>query len=861
MRIEIPDLSVVTLVGASGSGKSTFAARFFKPTEVLSSDFFRGMVSDDESDQNATKDAFDVLYYAADKRLSAGKLVVIDATNVQKEARAPTLELARRQDVHAVAIVLDVPEELCQERNKANPARNYPPHVIRNHSRALRQSIKHLRKEGFRYIHVLKSPEELDAVEVVRVPLWNDKREEKGPFDIIGDVHGCFDELCELLEKLGYTVDANGRMALWEGEPRRKAVFLGDFCDRGEKNADVLRLVMNMAALGLAFCLPGNHDVKLLKYLEGAKVEPAHGLGKTIAELEGETPEFRENVRKFLDSLVSHYVLDGGKLVVAHAGLREKFQGRASGRVRSFCLYGETTGDRDEFGLPERMDWTEEYRGRAAVVYGHVASEDVRVLNGTFGIDTGCVFGGRLTAMRWPERDIIAVEAKREYYAPAKPLVVLDERGYFLDAKDVAGKRRISTSLFGGVLVKEENAAAAFEIMSRFAADPRWLVYLPPTMSPCAASPLEDCLEQPAEAFEYFRSNGIENVICEEKHMGSRAVIIVCRSEKAAASRFGVGDGSRGIVYSRTGRHFFEAENEGREGELLARLGDVLSETNFWEDFSTDWVCLDAELMPWSAKAQKLLSEQYAAAGEAGRLGLSSALRALERAKERGVVPLGVKDVKKGTSGMNVDVGKLLEKYRAREAALTRYTEAYRRYCWPSPSLDDLRVAPFHVLATEDHVWKDTDHAEHMRVVEKYAAGRDPIFIATNHLLVTLGDERSVQTGVSWWTRLTESGGEGMVVKPLGFAAKRGSKLLQPAVKCRGREYLRIIYGPEYTESHHMTRLKKRSLGKKGRLALDEFALGMEALDRFVRREPLYRVHECVFGVLALESEPVDPRL
>ncbi|MDR1379250.1 MAG: polynucleotide kinase-phosphatase, partial [Synergistaceae bacterium] len=729
MRIDIPNLSVVALVGASGSGKSTFASRFFKQTEILSSDFFRAMVSDDEANQKATKDAFDVLYYVAGKRLNAGKIVVIDATNVQKEARKALLELAREQDVHAVAIVLDFPESLCQERNKANPARNYPPHVIRSHMRSLRQSLKHLRKEGFRHVHVLKSPEELENLEIVRVPLWTDKRDQRGPFDIIGDIHGCFDELCELLTKLGYTVDARNYSASWEGDPirtapARRVIFLGDLCDRGPKNVETLRLVMNMTRAGSAICVPGNHDVKLLKYLNDSSVAATHGLDVTIAAFENETPAFREAVKEFLNGLVSHYVLDGGKLVVAHAGVREKFQGRASGRVRAFCLYGETTGERDEFGLPERIDWAEDYRGQAAVVYGHIALEEVRALNNTFCIDTGCVFGGRLTAMRWPEKEFVGVEAAREYYTPLRPLSpVFEDRGYSLDAKDVMGKRRIETSLHGRILVMEENSLAAFEIMSRFAADPRWLIYLPPTMSPCATSPLDDYLEQPTEAFAYFQANGVETVICEEKHMGSRAVIVLCRDEKTARSRFGVDDGSRGIVYSRTGRHFFDASNEDREGKLLARLGDILNVTRFWEDFSTDWVCLDTELMPWSAKAQKLLSEQYAATGEAGRLGLSTAVKALEEANTRGAEPF---EVKENTSGLNVDLGGLLKKYKERDEALGRYTEAYRRYCWPSPSLDDLRVAPFHILATEGHVWKDASHAEHIHAVEKYIAGRDP---------------------------------------------------------------------------------------------------------------------------------------
>jgi protein phosphatase len=617
---------------------------------------------------------------------------------------------------------------------------------------------------------------------------------------------------------------------------------------------------MNMAEAGSAICVPGNHDVKLLKHLKGANVTRTHGIDATIAALDGETPEFREDVKKFLDGLVSHYMLDGGRLAVSHAGVTEKYQGRASGRVRSFCLYGETTDERDEFGLPERIDWTEDYRGQAAVVYGHIASEEVREVNGTYCIDTGCVFGGRLTAMRWPEKNFVSVAAAREYYAPVKPLLpVVEERGYSLDARDVLGKRRVETSLRGGVLVPEENAAAALEIMSRFAADPRWLVYLPPTMSPCATSVLDDYLEQPAEAFAYYQANGAETVICEEKHMGSRAVIVLCRDEETARSRFGIDDGSVGIVYSRTGRHFFDAVNEEWEIELLARLRGVLDETEFWKDFSTDWLCLDTELMPWSVKAQKLLSEQYAATGEAGRLGLSAAVKALEAANGRGSEHFG--DVKEGASGLNVDLGALLEKYKTRGEALARYTEAYHRYCWPSPSLDDLRVAPFHILATEGRVWKDASHIEHMGAVEKYIAGHDPIFIGTNYQAVDVKDEESIKAGVSWWLRFTEAGGEGMVTKPLDFVTKRGEKLIQPAVKCRGREYLRIIYGPDYTEPGHMERLKKRSISKKGRLALDEFALGVEALDRFVRRESLYRVHECVFGVLALESEPVDPRL
>jgi protein phosphatase len=338
--------------------------------------------------------------------------------------------------------------------------------------------------------------------------------------------------------------------------------------------------------------------------------------------------------------------------------------------------------------------------------------------------------------------------------------------------------------------------------------------------------------------------------------MGSRAVIILCKDADVAARRFNVGDGSFGIIYTRTGRHFFDDVET--ENAILARLQTALSSSGFWSDFDTDWVCLDTELMPWSAKAQKLLEEQYAPVGRAGRSGLVVAVDTIGKA----AAILGSQSVDvEAQSSQKAHLSVLLERYKKRATALGLYTDAYRRYCWDVKSLDDYRIAPFHILATEGKTWSCENHIWHMETIAKYATGTDPIFMATNHLLIDLLDENSVAVGVKWWESLTESGGEGMVVKPYDFIALKGTELLQPAVKCRGREYLRIIYGPEYMLEDNLTRLKKRSLSKKGNLALSEFSLGMESLERFVRREPLYRVHECVFGVLALESEPVDPRL
>lgn len=855
MRIEIPELSVVALVGVSGSGKSTFARRFFKPTEVLSSDYFRALISDDENNQLVTSQAFDTLYYVANKRLELGLLTVIDATNVQKEARASVLQLAKEQNCHAVAIVLDMPEKLCRERNEKRPDRNFGNHVITRQQGQLRRSIRLLKKEGFRSVYVLKSEDELAGVEIIRTPLWNNKKDESGPFDIIGDVHGCFHELCALLDKLGYAVDKEKYTAVPPSS--RRAVFLGDLCDRGPGNTEVLRLVMGMVRSGGAYCIAGNHDAKLRKQLCGFNVQLTHGLDKTIEQLSSQSKEFVEEVKIFLDGLVSHYVFDDGKLVVAHAGLKEKYQGRGSGRVRDFCLYGDTTGETDEYGLPVRLPWANEYRGKAMVVYGHTPTPDIENINNTVCIDTGCVFGGKLSAYRYPEKEIVQVDAAREYYAPTKPFLEKSVRNDdMLHVDDVLGQKYLSTRLRRSIKINAENSAAALEVMSRFAADPHWLIYLPPTMSPCETSKLPEYLEYPTEAFNYYKTRGIEKVVCEQKHMGSRAVIVLCRDAETASKCFQVNDGSSGIIYTRTGRHFFD--DTAIQNAILKRFQTVLTTSGFWNDFNTDWVCVDTEVMPWSAKAQKLLEEQYAPVGRAGRSGLAAAIDAIGNA----VSVLGGREIDvEAQSSQKADLSGLVERYQARANALNRYTDAYRRYCWDVKKLDDYRIAPFHILATQGNTWSGENHIWHMETIAKYMTGTDPVFMATNHMLVDVLDESSIADGVKWWEELTACGGEGMVVKPYDFISVKGTELLQPAVKCRGREYLRIIYGPEYMLADHLERLKKRSLSKKRNLALNEFALGMESLERFVRGEPLYRVHACVFGVLAMESEPVDPRL
>ncbi|REE95301.1 polynucleotide kinase-phosphatase [Thermomonospora umbrina] len=850
-EIVVPDMGLVVLVGVSGSGKSHFARRHFKPSQVVSSDACRAMVSDDENDQSATVDAFELLHHIVRTRLRRGLLTVVDATNVQPRSRQQLVRLAKEQDVLSVAIVLDVPEQVARERNAARPDRDLPEHVVPRQRRELKRGLRGLGRE-FRRSYVLDGVEEIDAATVSYERSWNDKRELTGPFDVIGDVHGCRAELEELLADLGYEIarDPLGRAEDARHPDGRTALFVGDLVDRGPDTPGVLRLVMGMVAEGHALCVSGNHENKLVRALKGRNVKVTHGLAESLEQLEAEPAEFRDRVLTFMDGLISHYVLDGGKLVVAHAGLKEEYHGRSSGRVRSFALYGDTTGETDEYGFPVRYPWAKDYRGTAMVVYGHTPVLEPEWVNNTICLDTGCVFGGKLTALRYPERDLVSRPARRVWYEPVRPLeeeTTAPEAGSrretdVLKIDDVFDLDGVQTGLMGRVTVREENALAALEVMSRFAIDPRWLVYLPPTMAPTATSTLPGFLEHPAEAFAEYRKAGLDRVVCEEKHMGSRAVAVVCRDVDVAASRFGVTDGTAGALFTRTGRAFFP--DRSRNEAVLARLRDAIGAAGLWDELGTGWLVLDCELMPWSAKAMELIRTQYAATGAAARAALPAAGAVLERAADRGL-----------------DVADLRDRVGARTGNAALFRDAYARYCWPVEGLDGVRLAPFQVLAGEGVVYAaERDHLWHLTVADRLRAA-DPtgLLTATGSHVVDLGADASIEEAAAWWSTLTGSGGEGMVVKPLGDLP--GDRKVQPGLKCRGREYLRIIYGPDYTEDVHLDRLRDRRLGRKRSQAMREHALGLEALGRLVAGEPLWRVHQPVFAVLALESEPVDPRL
>ncbi len=849
-RISIPDFALVVLIGPTGSGKSGFARKHFLETEVVSSDQCRALVADDETDLAATEDAFDLLIHTAGLRLKRRRLTVIDATSVNRADRAKLVALARRYHALPVALVLDIDPKICHARNQARPDRDFGEHVPRNHSKSLRRGLRGLQKEGFRQVQVMASPEEVDALELTRAPLWTDRRAEQGPFDIIGDIHGCFDELTDLLARLGYETDpfeAGSEALIHARHPEgRTAIFVGDIVDRGPQSLNALRLVMGMVGAGTAHCVIGNHDFKLNKWLKGRQVQMTHGLDLTVAELERTSDGFRKRVSDFIWDLRSHLWLAGGNLVVAHAGLKEEMHGRGSAAVRNFAMFGETTGEVDEFGLPVRLEWARGYRGAADVVYGHTPMVEAEWLNHTLCIDTGCVFGGKLTALRWPERETVSIKARRQYAKPARPLdhaqgrTAQQDHDRLLYFDDYATRMRIETRFDATIRIPEESSLAALEVMSRYAIDPRWLVYLPPTMAACPTAPDGPFLEHPDQAIGHYIDRGVTDLVAEEKHMGSRALLVVAQDARAARDRFGVEDGKAGVIYTRTGRPFFGDDTD--EAAVIARVGKAMAASGLWEDLGTDWVVLDAELMPWSAKAQDLIRRQYlptVAAAAASAIALRDAVDRASRVE-------GLDDLKARSRvhlSNAVAMGKTID-----------------GYCWDSARIDDLRIAPFHILAAEGQVFADRTHMWHMATLGRLTEA-DPILRPT--VWKRFDGSRACDRSdiLAWWRDHTGAGGEGMVIKPNAFLLRAKRGIIQPAMKVRGRDYLRIIYGPDYDLPENIERLRQRGLGRKFSLAEREFKLGFEGLHRFVERQPLSKVHACALAVLALESEPVDPRL
>lgn len=416
-RIEIPHNALVMLVGPSGAGKSTFAHKHFRRTEIVSSDVCREMVSDSMENQACSRAAFELFHLWIEKRLELGRLTVADSTALNDGARGELREIAARYGAPVVVLAFASPLELCVQQN-GERTRYVPHHVIERHHTQMQAVLAKLEAEGYHAVHVVIPRYEDVEIAVVRDGIIY------GPgFDVIGDIHGCYDELIELVcGRLGYQLSDGNEPTLTHPENRR-LVFVGDFTDRGPKSVEVLRF-LQIALRSGHYAVMGNHDNKLWRYLKGNRVQLTHGLEQTAAQLEAETTqEEREAFRDMLGSL-PHYLVFAthghSEMVVCHAGMPKSMVGRDDKAVQSHCLYGEVEGKRLD-GLPIRgeryMETWPAGDGNSILVHGHVPAHSYRKsenLN-VFRIDQGCAFGGSLTAFSYPELQFTSVRAKQVY--------------------------------------------------------------------------------------------------------------------------------------------------------------------------------------------------------------------------------------------------------------------------------------------------------------------------------------------------------------------------------------------------------------------------------------------------------------
>lgn len=864
MRIQLPYAGIVLLVGPSNSGKSTWLKQLIedetiRPSEVVSSDDYRKLVGDvehidwkghppDEADtlyeayQDISTEAFALMTSLIEARARLNKLTIIDATHLYASDRKTYIELARRLHQPIYALVLDVEQHTLLERDQQ---RDFPRggRRVKQQVQVFNREKRSMKREGFDQLHIVADVEKVELVRQMNNPLHISA--DHG-IDVIGDIHGCFDEFIELLGRLGYIQNEEGLYVHPEG---RTFLSLGDIMSRGPKSLDTILFFIRHVEAGVAKMIDSNHGWKVLRWLEGRNVTMKHGDELFVEELHAFEEEngaelteaLKSSMKRLLKHAPSHYVLtkhDIPTAVCVHAGIRDEFIGKSSREISDFCRYGDNDGF-DDAGKPIRKDWTVHHRSNKLIIWGHDPRPRPLRLNQTINIDQGVVFGGRLTAFRYPEQTIVQVEAKQDYaQVDDNPLAMLEAKR--LDPPNI-GKfmngYTVETEAIGAVKVSKETALPSIDLVSHHTVPLEELVYIPPTMSPTPKPAAEEgYLEHPNEAIAYYRELGITRLIAEKKHMGSRAILLLFKNEDAAEQA--IGRRTKGIIYTRSGRRFFESE---QELEVVTRLHQSLTSNDYFTSHQTEFVLLDAEILPWNLKARELIRHQYAHVAEQALLDREQLKRSLESAVDR-------------VDGVREWYREVSQKLEQAET----FKQAFQTYCWDVEDLNAIKIAPFHVLAHSEETFFDKTHEWHMTMNQRFSE-MDELFLATDYRIIE--DAETETDVIEWWKTMTEDGHEGIVIKPERFLTQVEGKLIQPAIKVRGRKYLSIIYGMDYLEPDNLKRLKKRNVSKKQKLALREFALGIEGVKRFVERESLERYHECVLATLAMEAEPVDPRL
>lgn len=860
MQVQLINGAIILLIGPSNSGKSTLlkslvAKNQLLQSEIISSDAFRTLVSDTdfidlsnitkededivyEDYQRTSEQAFHALHTIVEARAKLNKTSIIDATNLRSFEREKYFEIAKQHHVPVIGIVLNISKEtlLVRDAQRKNPRGQKR---VAQQFNTFKYELKALKKEHFAKLYFVK---ESDEIEIVR-PVNKLLLEIGAGFDIIGDIHGCYDEMLTLIEKLGYEKHDE----LYIHPEGRRLISIGDVMSRGPKSIDTMLFWQTQIEAGLSYMTDSNHGWKIARYLSGQHVvlthgdelieqeffhyEQAHGTEATLM--------LKQQLASMLFNTPSHYVLmkDGvRKAVVTHAGIKDHYIGKQSKRISDFSRYGDVQHT-EEGAKPIRGDWFTQHKTSELIIWGHDVKVQPFKANRTINIDQGAVFGGELTAFRYPEQHVVSVKANANYAGTDdNPILEAKNRRFSPPrASQFVNGFTVHLSNDEQVNIPKENALAALDTFSHYTLPLEQIIYLPPTMSPTPqTSALPDYLEHPAEAFAYYQKNGVHSLIAEKKHMGSRAVIFIAKSKEIAKEL--INSNQLGYITTRTGRAFFEHE---QQQALLEKIHAELEAANYFECFNTTFVLMDAEILPWNLKAQSLIDEQYETVAENALLDRFKLVKKLQQTEQ-------------------VDVSDWLADYSEKLKNAVCFDAVFKNYCWSTNDLAGIQIAPFHILSHSTGANFHMPHSWHMEMNELLAKNSS-LFISTEYRIIhNETDELEV---IKWWQEMTENGHEGIVIKPLSFLAYNKGKLLQPAIKVRGREYLRMIYGMDYTNEASLKKLKQRNPSRKMKNALLEFKLGLESISRFINVESSSRVHECTLATLALESDRIDPRL
>jgi len=840
MEIILPEIALVVVLGPSKSGKTTFTRKHFAPSEVFHLDEIHEHYAPERKGSDTEADDLDTFHFLLEKRLKQGLLTVIDGSFITQSSRKKMREIARRYSTQLIGIWMDLPEsELVSRHTQGDSMAKARLEMARLQAHADKFQL-----EGFKQVYRLDTQADIDAVDFVRTQFSCNQRALSGPFDVIGDVHGCLVELESMLAQLGY-VQAEGAPT-YRHPDGRTAIFVGDLISRGPSSLATLAIVRAMVAHGSALSVKGNHETDLLSAMQGQEINLHNGLQPTLDQVAQLPAEEQEQILAFIDQLPFHLLLDEGKLAVAHGGIKANMQGRESADIESFNLYAESGGPSNHWGMEIKPTWALEYEGNATVVHGHLPVKTATWTKQVLNLDTGCVYGGHLSAFRYPEREIVTVKADQEYATfvdtspPEDGLANPEIRPHqSVDFARITGRNLVSTSAQYYISIKDDIAPTVLDHLVQNGTHPGQLVYLPPLLSPTKSSSIPGYLEHPREAFNYYAKKGLSEVIVEEMQGGAKTTILLAKDQQTAYKKLCISDKSLGIAINSLGSYSFQ--NEAIGNTFIERFHSLVTELGIWETLSTDWICVEGELLPSSNHWQGM-EDHFQRMQAGGSAVFPAGIAALEEAQTQGV-----------------DVSDLLNRTLKRQEKNKQFNRQLETEGKAPERLEDYRFVPSFLLASEGDLHFEKQLSWHFEWW-KNCQERDALFQPSVWQLVSLNAEVEKQAIVSRFETLSDEGKPGMLMRPPQLIIDAGSDLIQPGLKIRGKEYLRLVYGPDYDLPELLEVHRKRRLKEIRQLTVRQLALGYEGLKSFVNHKDVNASYECIFALLCLQCTDVDPR-